>query len=716
LRVLIAEDDENSRLMLTAALTGAGYAVTAVVNGQEALRAVERSKPDLIISDILMPKLDGFGLCRTLKANPQHQDIPFIFYTATYTDSRDGALGMALGAQRFLIKPMDVEDLLAVVADVSTAEPLGLSGPDLHDAQIATMQIDALRRKLDRKVRELEAANQSLRLSEERLRQIADHIRECFWVINADGSELEYASAAFCEIWGFTPEPGRSTRYACTVAVCVEDRSRYIERFATHGETGNEERYRIQRADGSLRWLRDYWVPVRHGTDPVQHFVGVTEDITEAQTLSEELRYRASRDPLTGLVNRNLFDEQLNMAICSAAEGKSKHALCYLDLDQFKVVNDTYGHLVGDALLIALAQEFKQVTRPQDILARMGGDEFALLVRNCSVEEAERFATTLRTVVENFRFEWQGAALSVAVSIGLVVIDEHAESASRVLSAADFSCYAAKEYGGNNLHVYRKDDPEVVRRLDEMQWVARINNAIADNRLRLYHQPITATERCPEFGQNYCEVLLRMIDEFGQIIEPGQFLPAAERYYVAPKVDRWVIREALAWLGKPTTSTPIGLCSINLSGVSVADDTFYDYIEEQLTVSGVRPAQVCFEITETSAVTRVQSAQSLCKRLRRLGCRVALDDFGAGVSSFVYLKNFDADIIKIDGTFVRGMLDNSVDLAIVKSIIEVGQQMNKRVVAESVESEQILNALRRLQIDYVQGYALGRPVPCIVAS
>lgn len=434
-------------------------------------------------------------------------------------------------------------------------------------------------------------------------------------------------------------------------------------------------------------------------------------DLTETHTLSEKLSYQASHDALTGLVNRREFEQRLRRLIDLAREEDTEHALCYLDLDQFKVINDTCGHVAGDELLRQLGMLLPDKVRKGDTLARLGGDEFGVLMERCSITQATRVANALLEAIRNLQFHWEDKTFNVGVSIGVVPINEASESSTEVLSTADSACYAAKDGGRNQIHVYREDDIKIAQRQGEMRWVARIQRALDDDRFELYAQPITPVAT-PRSAPVYYEVLLRMQDEQGRIVLPGAFLSAVERYNLSARLDHWVIRNTFDWLVEhPSCMGGLDLISINLSGNSLGDNQLMGHIIERFKEGRIPAEKICMEITETAAITNLTSATRFIKMLREWGCRFALDDFGSGLSSFAYLKNLPVDFLKIDGLFVKDILDDPIDYAMVKSINEIGHVMGKKTVAEFVDSEAVLSSLAVIGVDYAQGYAVGKPRP-----
>lgn len=461
--------------------------------------------------------------------------------------------------------------------------------------------------------------------------------------------------------------------------------------------------------DGRIIWVRETARLIVNEKQQY-NFLLVCEDVTENRVLSEKIAYQASHDALTGLVNRNEFDSIIRQAVAEAQNDEVVHALCYLDLDQFKIVNDTSGHLAGDELLRQLGDLLRQQIRKGDSLARLGGDEFGVLMSHCSLEEAFHACEKLRNVIRDFQFAWEDRSFSVGVSIGIASINNTSGNAVELLKEADAACYAAKEHGRNRVHIFRPDDEELAARQGEMQWVEKIQQGIDENRFVLYGQlivPLTKGEDSRHF-----ETLVRYKDKEGNPIPPGAFLPAAERYNLAPALDKWVIKNMFKWLeSHPGFLEELSKCSINLSGLSLSDESMLNFITEQFKFFSIPTNKICFEITETAAIGNLTHAIRFIDQLRGLGCSFSLDDFGSGLSSFAYLKNLPVDYLKIDGLFVKDILDDQVDLAMVRSINEVGHVMGKKTIAEFVENKQIFDLLHELGVDYAQGYGIAKPVP-----
>jgi diguanylate cyclase (GGDEF)-like protein len=433
---------------------------------------------------------------------------------------------------------------------------------------------------------------------------------------------------------------------------------------------------------------------------------------TSEREFVERLSWQASHDALTGLVNRREFEIRLRTALDKLSLQPSEHSLMFLDLDQFKVVNDTCGHAAGDQLLKQTSMLLHETLGASGLLARLGGDEFGVLLENCDANSAIGTAERLRLALQELRFVWNGCVFSISVSVGLVHVAE-ADAMEQTLRSADMACYMAKEKGRNRVQVYHPSDAELVERVGEMAWVQRIRNGLDEQRFCLFAQEIRSLNK-DEPDRSCVELLLRLHDEDGKLVQPGSFIPAAERYGLMPLIDRWVVRNAFALLAsRLNSSEPVQLssCAINLSGATFSDDDFIDYVRRQFDLYRVPPGMICFEITETSAIANLSSAKRFIQALKKLGCRFSLDDFGTGMSSFSYLKHLPVDYIKIDGSFVTEMLNSKVDRAMVETIAHIARVMGKRTVAEFVESSEILQALREIGVDYGQGYAIGKPAP-----
>jgi diguanylate cyclase (GGDEF)-like protein/PAS domain S-box-containing protein len=456
--------------------------------------------------------------------------------------------------------------------------------------------------------------------------------------------------------------------------------------------------------------IEDSAAPIRGNQGDILGAVLVFKDVTHAKQLMQDIYYQASHDGLTELINRKEFETRLQRVRETAEKEDSFNILCYIDLDQFKVINDTCGHVAGDELLRQITGVMSSCVRQRDTLGRLGGDEFGLLMERCTLEQAKRVALKMINTVREYNFAWDEGVFNVGLSVGMVSISRGSENADELMKAADTACYTAKEKGRNRLEVFEETDEQLSKRDGETKWAIRIPRALSENRFSLYQQTIMDLSN-KDNGLHY-EILLRMIGEDGSIIMPGSFFPAAERYKLATDIDTWVVSNVFIWLhDNPEHLQQLNTCAINLSALSVSNDTFHSFVVEQLQTYDIPPEKICFEITETVAISNLSSAIRFINALKNLGCQFALDDFGSGLSSYAYLKNLPVNILKIDGVFVKDILEDKVDLATVKSINEIGHVMGHKTIAEFVENQDILEKLREIGVDYAQGYGIAMPQP-----
>jgi diguanylate cyclase (GGDEF)-like protein len=469
----------------------------------------------------------------------------------------------------------------------------------------------------------------------------------------------------------------------------------------------------LKRRDGEQFSIRYSASPIMSSADTPLGVILIFHDVTDTRNMERQISWQATHDVLTGLLNRTEFEIQLGYAIKYSAKTGDEHVLCHMDIDQLKIVNETGSHEAGDELIRKVSALLTECLRESDAIARLGGDEFGVLLRNCSIDGATAQVESILKAVNGLRFSSDGRVFGISASIGMTQICSHSKNATHAMSEADLACHAAKELGGNRSHVYQSSDEELMRRQNEMQWVSKIAEAIQTDRLTLYCQTI-APSVPPDDDSVHFEVLVRMLDERSEIIMPDKFLPAAERYNLITGLDRWVISHSFAWYAEHCPMTDmqcLNTMAINLSGVSINDTGFQRYIKNEMEKYGIPPAAICFEITETAAITNLSAASEFICDLRKLGCRFALDDFGSGLSSFGYLKNLPVDYLKIDGTFVRDMDTDAVNFAMVSAIQQLGSVIGIQTIAEFVENERIIEILTEMGVDYLQGYAISRPMP-----
>ncbi|MDH5444575.1 MAG: EAL domain-containing protein [Gammaproteobacteria bacterium] len=450
--------------------------------------------------------------------------------------------------------------------------------------------------------------------------------------------------------------------------------------------------------------------PINDLKGNIQGGIIVFRDVTEMRTMAHQLTYQASHDALTGLLNRREFETRLEQAIGNAHSDNVNHVICYLDLDQFKIINDTCGHVAGDELLKQLSHRLKEQLRDSDVIARLGGDEFGVLLEGCSVDMAKTISNNLLSTVKETRFIWDSKSFEVGVSIGVVPINNVSGNVSDVLSAADSACYEAKDNGRNCIYIYTADDDDLARRRGEMSWVHRITHALDNNQFELYYQEIIALEK-NSTNSRYFELLIRMKNDDGTMVPPMAFIPAAERYNMMPILDKMVVEMALKSLKSLSGEHSDIYFSINISGQSISNQSFLNLVVDAINNTQINPSQLMFEITETAAIANLTRAIRFIQTLKGLGCKFALDDFGSGLSSFAYLKNIPVDYLKIDGYFVRDIVEDATDSAFVESICQIGNVMGIKTVAEYVENQETLEKLKTIGVNFAQGYYFGEPAP-----
>lgn len=522
-----------------------------------------------------------------------------------------------------------------------------------------------------------------------------------------DGQILE-ANAAICEVLGFPAEKLQGRRLGAildaeALAAIATGADGAID--WTLCEDAIEHRFLC--ADGSSRWLRWTASMIDGDSDGNERVFAIIEDVSESRRLAEEMRYQASHDAMTGLVNRREIDSRLRRSIEVARISGGEHAFLFLDLDQFKLINDTCGHVAGDQLLRQIAGVLMLHMRSNDWMGRLGGDEFAIFLEDTGVDEGLHIAERLRRALSASTFPWEGRRLNVSCSIGIARVSKDQIDAGDILRAADRACYQAKEDGRNCIRIYRESDQAMSRRRDDLAWVAEIRQAIAEGRIVLYAQRIEALHGRATLSY---EVLVRLVDTNGVVCSPDRFLPAAERFGEAISIDRLVIAMALRKLeDNPAHLQALDLCHLNVSAQSIANPDFRNHVTHLLDITGVPPAKLCFELTETAAIGNLTRAREFIDEMRSRGCKIALDDFGSGMASFAYLKTLPVDVLKIDGVFVRDLANNEVDPVLVRSMCEVARSLGKVTVAEWVEERKLIDRLSQLGVDQAQGYGIHKP-------
>lgn len=467
----------------------------------------------------------------------------------------------------------------------------------------------------------------------------------------------------------------------------------------------------LLRNDGGKLGVRASAAPIYGNSEEVIGSIAVLVDVTASRALADELNFQASHDSLTSLVNRRSFESKLASALTTAYQQNIEHVLFYMDLDQFKVVNDRCGHAAGDELLKEISLLLRTKVRSGDCLARLGGDEFGIILMNCPAERAIFISEEILSVIGDFRFEWMSETFSIGISIGMTTINSTSPDMNQLLANADAACYQAKESGRNRIYVYKEQDEALTQRRGDMAFVSRLRKFIDGERLQLYCQKIQSLDNHEDNRFHY-EILLRMQDENDEIILPGNFMHAAERYGLIEQIDRWVVRNVIQQLSNnPLHLSRLECCSINLSGVSISKPEFLLFIQKQLDDAKEVAPKICFEITETAAIGNISAVKKLLREVGRYGVKFSLDDFGTGMSSLSYLKDLPVDYVKIDGVFIRDIANDPVDWGMVRAINQLAHVMNKKTVAEFVETQEVLDMLKSIDVNFAQGYLLGKPEP-----
>ncbi len=670
-----AQPEDHARTgQALAGIRGQPFRLETAHSLAEGLARLKRSRIDAVLLDLNLP--DSLGLTTFLRVQPKAPQIPVV----VVVDSPDEDLGREAvdrGALDFLVKD-----------------------------QVSAQLLDKVLRYATERTHTLKA----LKASEQRYRELFQNVTAGVFQTTPDGKFMA-ANPALVRMLGYdTEDELLAVDVAQDIYMDPGHREAWARAMAESGEVRNAELV-LKRRDGSKIVVLENSRVVRDSEGRALFYEGTLTDITAAHELSQQLSYDASHDPLTGLANRREFEIRLQRALEMTQATGALHAVCYLDLDRFKSVNDTCGHVAGDELLHQLGQVLQQKVRSADVVARLGGDEFAVLLHNCGPGDAVQVANNLLRAVAAFQFVWAQHTFTLGASIGVVIVNPHFRRLNQVMNAADTACYAAKDGGRNRVYVYQEDAAAVARRHGEMEWVARAKRALVDNRLFLEAQPILALAPGAAEPTQY-ELLVRMHDESGRTVPPGAFLPTVERYNLSVRYDRWVIAAALDWITRHEASMArILRFFVNLSKDSVVDPETAAFVRQALAGAGVDPRRLGFEIPENVAIGNLTRANQLVNDLRRIGCVASLDDFGSGVSSFAYVKALAVEYLKIDGMFVGSISQDKVDYAMVRSIKEIGHVMGKKIVAESVETPAVLEKLREIGVDYAQGFEVGEPRP-----
>jgi diguanylate cyclase (GGDEF)-like protein/PAS domain S-box-containing protein len=663
--ILIADDDKVIRLALKRVMKQAGYRVIEAEHGEQCLAEYIKHRPDVVLLDAVMPVMDGFTACKQLRS--MAGSSPLVFLITSLEDDASIAQGFEEGVDDFVLKPIHWKLLQKRVGYLLQAK------------------------RMKEALRESEA---SLAVA-----QRVAHIGS--WDLDLVTNKLQW-SAEIYRIFGFLDYES-ATYELLLQRIHPDDRvfvQYALDRALYEQETFSID-YRIVRPDETERIVHSHAEVIFNEDGWATRMVGIVHDVTERKLAENKLTYMAHHDPLTGLHNRQYLMEKLQRVL--KIKNLAKGALLFVDLDNFKIVNDSLGHAAGDRLLTTLSSKLKQSLREEDILARIGGDEFALLLEEATPEEAQGVAERLVELIGAFRYSEEGVTFTIGSSVGMAYIETNME-AEELLSRADRACYVSKARGGNRIEIYQPGQDELQLMAEEASWTTRIKDALREQGFCLWFQPVVqvATQHVDHY-----EVLLRMQGSQGELILPGAFIPSAERFGFMSQIDYWVVQAAVQRLA----AHPELHLAVNLSGKSLSDPALKDFISLNLRQQSVEPNRLSFEITETAAVVNFEHARIFIQDLKNLGCKFALDDFGVGFSSFTYLRELPADHIKIDGSFVRNLDQDPINQALVRSIHEMARALDKKTIAEFVENEAILHILQEIGVDYAQGYYLGRPTP-----
>ncbi len=598
--------------------------------------------------------------------------------------------------------------------DESRQDEFGYLGRFINDAIESILKHQQELRDALRQVSSSEAAlHREKEFAEVTLQSITESV-----ITVAPDETIQYLNPAAVSLLGIELEEAAGQPYRNIVNIVSGASSDLIsnpvrECFNTGDIVVLPEHISLVSGDSSVIAVEATVAPMKNTEGDLMGCVIVIKDVSHARKLTRQLSFQASHDVLTGLYNRRKFEEYLQEALLNVREEKREHSLCYLDLDQFKIVNDTCGHVAGDELLQQLPVIFNSVLRSGDVIARLGGDEFGILLENCNIKQAAVIADKLRQKIKAFRFAWEDKTFEIGVSIGIVGINADNIDMADIMSAADIACYAAKDSGRNRVHVYEPSDAVVSERQGQMHWTSRITEALENNSFRLYRQPIVSLDGASK--EDHYEILLRMMDASGNIVPPGAFIPAAERYKLMAGVDKWVVDSVFRMIAEghadDKQSFDKAVVSVNLSGESLSDESLLQYILQTRDKYGISLVNICFEITETAAISNINKASHFMAELKNYGCQFALDDFGSGLSSFAYLKSLPVNYLKIDGAFIKDVLRDDIDRAMVNSINDIARVMSLKTIAERVENTATMCLLKEMGINFAQGYLMGKPEP-----
>jgi diguanylate cyclase (GGDEF)-like protein/PAS domain S-box-containing protein len=679
--ILIVEDEKIIALDLQRRLERFGYSVVGMASeGAEAITLATERSPDIILMDIMLAgAMDGIEAAKQIRAQ---LGIPVIFLTA-YTDEKTLERAKEVEPFGYILKPFKERELYT------------------------TIDIALYKNSIDKKLRKQE------RLFSAILHTINDGI-----IATDTEMAVSFMNAVAERITGFSEAAARG-RHAAGILSLLDQRTQ--RELLSSPPPGVDEKpfffteAIVKNAVGQTLLVDGSITRIHEKENEADGFLITLRDVTEFKRMSETIDYQASHDNLTGLSNREDFSFSLGELLTSIRTSEARHALLVIDIDRFKAINDTCGTIAGDELLRQIASHVQANISRNDVSARIGGDEFAIILRDCDPEDSINVAKRLKTAVETRKFAWQSSVFPVTLSIGVVALSQESKDTHTVLAAADDACHLSKEEGGNRINVFQPMDSKFQKRRGDMEWIAKINKATEESRFLLYQQTIAPISANGD-SRAKSEILLRLVNDDGSIARPGDFIPAAERYNLMPLVDRWVIKNSIAaYRVLRDRGSEIGnsLISINLSGPSLLDEALVDLIINEVKANGLDSSSFCFEITETAAIQNYAAATRFIHSLKDVGFTFALDDFGSGFSSFSYLKNLPVDYLKIDGSFVQTIDDSLVSYTMVESINSIGHVMGMKTIAEFVKNQEIKDKCIEIGVDYAQGYHIAEPVPLL---
>ena len=689
-RILVVDDAPLTRGLLEQVLKKYGYRVDTAENGQQAIDYFLHQPPDLILMDADMPIVDGVTACARIKQLPEAKHLPIIMVTALVERQWIDRAYVA-GATDYITKPLNWDVLRNRIHYILRAKQIEEALFDEKEKALVT------------------------------LASICDGVI----TTNAKG-EVEFLNSVAAKLTGWTTEEAQGLSLN-QVFLIIEEKTQQAVEFPIHrclkeGQTiklSGDDIVLVHRQGKKRFAIKDSAAPIKDRKGRIIGLVLVFHDVTETRKMTQELSYKAKHDALTGLYNRHEFKAQLQRVLDSPRDSNTEHALFYMDLDRFKIVNDTCGHEAGDQLLkdVALILQRKielHVTWTQATLARLGGDEFGLLLENCSLSNALTLADSLCESIDVLRFFWindqqEKSIFTIGISIGLVPVSTQTFNQKSLLAMADAACYAAKNAGRNGVYVYQENDEKQPDQ--NIQWVSLINdNFEKEQGFSLFYQPILSLRDAPHSNLTRYEILLRMKNQQDYLVPPGAFFSAAIRYNLMPSLDLWVIDNFLSWLNNhPKNLEKLTFGTLNISGLSLGEPHFTETVIKYIRDNNIPAHKLGFEISETAMITNLSNVLNFMTALKELGCFFILDNFGSGIASFNYLKQMPIDFLKIDGALIKGITKDTVDYATIKAINEIAHVMHFQTIAEFVENETIFNKLQEIGVDYVQGYWIGEP-------